>query len=52
MQKRGLKVITLRDDQRREWQQFAEKTAYPKIRGNLVPEIWFDEALRAAKGEK
>ena len=52
MQKRGLKVITLRDDQRREWQQFAEKTAYPKIRGNLVPEKWFDEALRAAKGEK
>lgn len=52
MQKHGLKVITLTEDQRKEWRQFVDQTAYPKIRGNLVPEKWFDEALGAAKGEK
>jgi TRAP-type C4-dicarboxylate transport system substrate-binding protein len=52
MKKHGLKVITLSETQRKEWRQFVDQTAYPKIRGTLVPENWFDEALHAAKGEK
>lgn len=52
MQKHGLKVITLTEPQLKEWRQFVDQTAYPKIRGSLVPDKWFDEAMRAAKGGK
>ncbi len=51
MQKRGLKVIKLTDEQQKEWKEFATRSAYPIIRGKLVPEKWFDEAMRAAKGK-
>jgi TRAP-type C4-dicarboxylate transport system substrate-binding protein len=51
MQKRGLKVIKLRDDQYKEWQNVA-KASYSKIRGTLIPDQWFDDAMQAAKGGK
>lgn len=51
MQKHGLKVIKLREDQFKEWQKVAE-ASYSKIRGNLIPDQWFDDAMQAAKGGK
>lgn len=51
MQKRGLKVIKPSEDQYKEWQKVAQ-ASYPKIRGSLIPNQWFDDAMRAAKGEK
>lgn len=45
MQKRGLNVITLDAAARSEWQREAE-SAYPKLRGRVIPEDLFDEAVR------
>lgn len=45
MQKRGLNVIKLDAAARAEWQREAE-SAYPKLRGRVIPEDLFDEAVR------
>jgi len=45
MKKRGLKVVPVSAAQRAQWQHFAEGL-YPKIRGRVVPEEAFDEAMR------
>lgn len=50
MQERGLEVITPTPQQRRQWRALM-KSVYPSIRGSLVPESWFDEALQAATQE-
>lgn len=50
MQKRGLKVIEPSEAQVVEWRQVME-SVYPKIRGSLIPEAWFDQALRVAAGD-
>ncbi len=49
MQKRGLKIIKPTEEQAEEWRRVME-AVYPKIRGPIVPEAWFDDALRAAAG--
>lgn len=48
MQKRGLKVIRPTLVQLRNWRAVM-KAAYPKIRGSIVPEVWFDDAIQAAE---
>ncbi|MFQ5707482.1 MAG: TRAP transporter substrate-binding protein DctP [bacterium] len=50
MQKRGLKVIKPTEEQIQEWRSVM-RSAYPKIRGPIIPADWFDDALRAAKDE-
>lgn len=45
MEKRGLKVTPVTTELEAEWRRVAE-TAYPKIRGSLVPADVFDETLR------
>jgi TRAP-type transport system periplasmic protein len=45
MKKRGLKIYTPTADEIREWRQIAE-SAYPRIRGNVVPADYFDEVQR------
>ncbi len=50
MQKRGLKVIKPTPQQIQSWRAVMQ-TVYPKIRGMLMPEPWFDDALRAATTE-
>lgn len=56
MKKRGLTVNRPSPEQRREWDQLAERL-YPRIRGTMVPEQTFDEvflhlrAYRAAGGK-
>ncbi|MFQ5824865.1 MAG: TRAP transporter substrate-binding protein DctP [bacterium] len=47
MQKRSLKVIKPTEKQAKEWRTVIE-AVYPKIRGPIVPEEWFDDALQAA----
>lgn len=47
MQKRGLDVITPTQQQKQQWRALMQ-SVYPSIRGSLVPEQWFDEALQAA----
>ena len=44
MQKRGLKVLTPNKTQIREWRNVME-SAYPKVRGVIVPEEWFDDVF-------
>ncbi|MBN2411086.1 TRAP transporter substrate-binding protein DctP [candidate division KSB1 bacterium] len=44
MVKRGLTVITPNKTQIREWRNVMEK-AYPKVRGVIVPEEWFDDVF-------
>lgn len=51
MQKRGLKVTKPNAEQLKRWREVVA-LAYPKMRGSLIPKDWFDEALRAAKGEE
>lgn len=46
MQKRGLVVITPSEEQIQHWRALMEAT-YVKIRGSLIQEDWFDEALKA-----
>ena len=56
MKKRGLTVNKPNPEQRREWDQLAERL-YPRIRGSMVPAETFDEvfthlkAYRAARGK-
>jgi TRAP-type C4-dicarboxylate transport system substrate-binding protein len=45
MRKRGLNVVRVDDKSRALWQQMAE-SAYPRIRGTIVPAEAFDEARR------
>jgi TRAP-type C4-dicarboxylate transport system substrate-binding protein len=45
MRKRGLNVVRVDDKSRALWQQMAE-SAYPRIRGVIVPADAFDEARR------
>lgn len=45
MQKRGLKVTTPTYEAAGAWRQVAE-TAYPRIRGSIVPAELFDEVMR------
>ena len=49
MKKRGLQIITPTPEQVDEWRAVMQG-AYPKIRGPIVPENWFDDAIRAAEG--
>jgi TRAP-type C4-dicarboxylate transport system substrate-binding protein len=48
MQKRGLNVTKITPEIETEWRQAAE-TAYPKIRGKLVPADIFDEVVKLLK---
>ncbi|MFQ5604212.1 MAG: TRAP transporter substrate-binding protein DctP [bacterium] len=50
MQKHGLKIITPTENQKKQWRAVMQ-TTYSKIRGTIVPEQWFDEALNAAANE-
>jgi TRAP-type transport system periplasmic protein len=45
MQKRGLNVVRLTPAEQAEWRKEAE-AAYPKLRGRIIPEDLFDEAVR------
>ena len=45
MKKRGLKVIVPSKTQANLWKKIMEN-AYPQIRGTVIPEDWFDEALK------
>jgi len=45
MKKRGLNVVAVDARARAEWLAFAEST-YPRIRGRIVPNEIFDEAVR------
>jgi TRAP-type C4-dicarboxylate transport system substrate-binding protein len=45
MEKRGLKVTKLTPELETEWRKTAE-SVYPQIRGKIVPEDVFDEALK------
>ncbi len=45
MKSRGLQVLSLNDAARAEWRKAAE-SAYPRVRGNLVPPEIFDEVVR------
>jgi TRAP-type C4-dicarboxylate transport system substrate-binding protein len=48
MKKRGLKVLPLTPDVEAEWVKLAE-SAYPRIRGRIVPAEMFDEVQRLVK---
>jgi hypothetical protein len=48
MQKRGLTVVKLDPAAAAQWHSEAE-AAYPKMRGRVVPEDLFNEALRLRK---
>jgi TRAP-type C4-dicarboxylate transport system substrate-binding protein len=45
---RGLNVVTLTEAEKALWRKEAE-AAYPKIKGKLVPDDLFDEAVRLSK---
>ncbi len=45
MVKRGLKIVPVDDIARAAWQAVAEQ-GYPRIRGSVVPEKYFDETIR------
>ena len=51
MAKRGLNVVTLTSAEMALWRKEAE-TAYPKIRGKLVPADLFDEAVKLSREYK
>jgi TRAP-type C4-dicarboxylate transport system substrate-binding protein len=48
MQKRGLKVTKMTPEIENEWRTAAE-AVYPKVRGKIVPEDVFDQALKFVK---
>jgi len=48
MEKRGLKVLKVTPEQEADWRKGAEVT-YQKIRGTIVPEDIFDQALAAIR---
>jgi TRAP-type C4-dicarboxylate transport system substrate-binding protein len=45
MTSRGLEIVAVDSEARKVWQEATER-GYPKIRGTIVPEEYFDEALR------
>lgn len=45
MEKRGLEVVELTPEQKAEWRALFVNV-YPKIRGPVIPEEWFDETMR------
>ncbi len=47
MQDRGLQIIEPSPEIVEEWRAFFE-SAYPKLRGPVIPPDWFDEAVRVA----
>jgi TRAP-type C4-dicarboxylate transport system substrate-binding protein len=49
MKARGLNVVQPPPEVILEWRRFFEG-AYPSLRGPVIPEGWFDEALVAARG--
>jgi TRAP-type transport system periplasmic protein len=49
MKKNGLRVITLTPAETAEWRKIVVETAYPKLRGTIVPEDYFREAERLSK---
>jgi TRAP-type C4-dicarboxylate transport system substrate-binding protein len=49
MQERGLTVIHPGPEVVAGWRALF-RSAYPKLRGQLIPADWFDEAVRAAEG--
>jgi TRAP-type C4-dicarboxylate transport system substrate-binding protein len=46
MKKRGLTILTLKGKKREEWHRTI-KSVWPKMRGEIVPEKWFDAAVGA-----
>jgi len=48
MKKRGMSVLNLTDKQRRDWRETII-SVWPKMRGEVVPNKWFDAALDAVK---
>jgi len=46
MKKRGLTVLTVKGKKRDEWHDTI-KSVWPKMRGEIVPEKWFDAAVGA-----
>lgn len=51
MAKRGLKILQPNPAQIENWIATVE-SIYPKFRGNVVPEIWFDKAVTVAGESK
>lgn len=51
MQKRGLQVIVPDEQQLKEWES-AIKSIYPVLRGSIIPEEWFDEAVSITNRER
>jgi TRAP-type C4-dicarboxylate transport system substrate-binding protein len=45
MVKRGLQIVELTPEERADWLDLFVGT-YPKIRGPVIPEAWFDETMR------
>ena len=45
MTKRGMKIVNVDDQARAAWLDVVEK-GYPRIRGTVIPEEFFDETLR------
>jgi len=45
MLKRGMQIVAVDAAARKSWQEMVER-GYPKIRGAMVPEKYFDETLR------
>lgn len=48
MVKRGLVVLTPNKDQVQRWREVME-SGYPKLRGTIIPEDWFDQAIEIVK---
>jgi TRAP-type C4-dicarboxylate transport system substrate-binding protein len=48
MQRHGLKVVKLEPRELAQWRELAQ-TAYPKLKGGLIPKEDFDEAVRLSK---
>jgi len=49
MVKRGLEIVELTPEEKADWRDFFVST-YPKIRGPVIPEEWFDETMRIVGG--
>jgi len=51
MEARGMEVVQPSASVLEEWRAFFE-SAYPELRGPVVPEAWFDEVLRLTSGSR
>jgi TRAP-type transport system periplasmic protein len=49
MQANGLNVVKLTPAEAEQWRHLAVETAYPKLRGEFIPEDYFKEAERLSK---